>query len=249
MASIEERIRALGRPNTTEMWPDIRQNNGKTNLNELERRASLIGGGVLSLYGLVRRSPIGLLGGYLVYRGATGECPVYEKLGINTATLGKGTDIKVEKAMTIDKPAEELYRFWRNFENLPKFMEHLESVTVSGEKRSHWIATAPLGAKVEWDAEITEERENELISWRSLPGADVPNAGTVRFSKATGNRGTEVHVTLEYSPPAGKIGTVFAKLSGEAPEQQVQEELRHFKQLMEAGEIPTTKGQPSCRNS
>ncbi len=124
-------------------------------------------------------------------------------------------------------------------------MRHLESVRSSGDNRSHWVAKAPLGQTVEWDAEIDEERENELIAWRSLPGADVVNVGSVQFSRASGGRGTQVTVKLEYSPPGGAAGAVVAKLFGEEPSQQVDDDLRRFKALMESGEIPTTDGQPA----
>jgi uncharacterized membrane protein len=128
-------------------------------------------------------------------------------------------------------------------------MDHLESVTVQDDKRSHWVAKAPAGTTVEWDAEIINEKENELIAWRSLDGADVDNAGSVRFSEATGGRGTVVKVSLEYDPPAGIIGSLIAKLFGEEPSQQVQEDLHRFKQVMETGERPTTEGQSSGRSA
>jgi len=155
--------------------------------------------------------------------------------------------IKVEKTVTIDKPADELYRLWRNFENLPRFMKHLKHVTVIDETRSHWIASAPMGNSVEWDAEIVREEENRLIAWASVEGADVDNSGFVRFQAAPAGRGTEVKVVIEYNPPGGAIGAGAAKLFGEAPEQQIADDLRRFKQLMEAGEIATTEGQPSGR--
>jgi uncharacterized membrane protein len=152
--------------------------------------------------------------------------------------------IKVEKTVTIDKPASELYHFWHNFENLPNFMKHLKSVKVYDNKRSHWIASGPLGGSVEWDADIIEDRENEFISWASVEGADVDNSGFVRFKKAPGDRGTEVKVVIEYNPPGGALTATFAKLFGEEPEQQIGDELRRFKMLMEAGEIATNEGQP-----
>jgi uncharacterized membrane protein len=145
--------------------------------------------------------------------------------------------IHVTEAVTINRSPEEIYRFWRNFENLPRFMDHLESVQVIDDRRSHWRARAPAGATVEWDAEIVEDRPNELIAWRSLERADVPNSGIVRFVRAPGNRGTEVHVELNYEPPGGTIGTLVAKLFGEEPSQQVADDLRHLKQIMETGEI------------
>jgi uncharacterized membrane protein len=145
--------------------------------------------------------------------------------------------IHTKRAITVARPVQEVYAFWRDFENLPRFMRHLESVTVTGGRRSHWKAKAPAGKSVEWDAETTEDRENELISWRSLEGSDVYNAGTVRFAAAPGGRGTEVRVDMEYDPPFGKLGSKVAMLFREEPGQQVQDDLRHFKQVMEVGEI------------
>lgn len=224
-----------------------------TNVGEVERIASAMGGGALAFYGLSRASLGGLalaaLGGALAYRGVTGHCPVYQALGISTAENTRGQEgIKVEKTVTINQTPETLYRFWRNFENLPRFMKHLDSVRIQGDNNSHWVAKGPAGTHVEWDAEITEERENELIAWRSLPGAQVENAGEVRFVRAPGDRGSEVHVTLSYNPPAGAVGALVAKLFGEEPSQQVAGDLRRFKNIMEAGEIPTTEGQPSGRS-
>ncbi len=212
--------------------------------SDTERWASLVGGGAMVLMGLKQRSLRGVLtalaGGGLIYQGASKKSTLQQA----QEAIGISKDIKVEKTVTINKPADELYRFWHDFENLPTFMKHLKSVTVQDNKRSHWVATAPLGASVEWDAEILEDRENEFISWASVEGADVENSGFVRFTKAPGNRGTEVKVVLEYSPPGGALTAAFAKLFGEEPEQQIGDNLRHFKMLMEAGEIATTEGQP-----
>jgi uncharacterized membrane protein len=148
-----------------------------------------------------------------------------------------GGRVHVVETVTIKRPRHEVYGFWHNFENLPRFMAHLESVQVLDEKRSHWKAKAPADTTVEWDAETIEDRPNELISWRSLPGSEIPNSGTVQFKDAPGNRGTEVRVELEYQPPGGKIGALFAKLFGEEPKQQVKGDLRRFKQVLEIGEI------------
>ena len=145
--------------------------------------------------------------------------------------------VHVRKAITIGRPAEDLYQFWRDFPNLPRFMRHLESVQVIDEGRSHWKAKAPLGRTAEWDAEVTEDRPNERLAWRSLEGADVPNHGSVSFEPAPGGRGTTVRVDLRYEPPGGVIGATLAKLFGQEPGQQVQEDLRAFKQLMETGEV------------
>ncbi|MCL1465624.1 SRPBCC family protein [Argonema galeatum A003/A1] len=181
-----------------------------------------------------------LAGGGLVYRGATAQTGIQEATGMNQS-------IKVEKTVTIAKSPEELYRFWHNFENLPNFMKHLKSVKVIDEKRSHWIANAPMGNSVEWDAEIINDRENKLIAWASVEGADIDNSGFVRFQPAPAGRGTEVKVVIEYNPPGGVVGSAIAKLFGEEPEQQVGDDLRRFKQIMEASEIATTEGQSSGR--
>jgi uncharacterized membrane protein len=145
--------------------------------------------------------------------------------------------IRTKRSITVNKPVAEVYGFWRNFENLPQFMRHLESVRVTGDRRSHWVAKAPAGKSVEWDAETLEDRENEFISWRSVEGSDIFNAGNVRFMPAPGDRGTEVRVELAYEPPFGKLGSKVAMLFREEPGQQVMDDLRHFKQVMETGEI------------
>jgi uncharacterized membrane protein len=184
-------------------------------------------------------------------RGATGHCDMYEALGVNTADRDyrKGTGrhvtipyelgIRVDRAITIDKAPEEVYAFWRNLENLPRFMDHLESVRVIDDRRSHWVAKAPVGTTVEWDAEIINEIPNELIAWRSLEGADVDNAGSVRFEPAANGRGTEVKVSLQYNPPAGSLGAAVARLFGEEPSKQIEDDLRRFKELMETGNVTT----------
>ncbi|HWP42436.1 MAG TPA: SRPBCC family protein [Blastocatellia bacterium] len=147
-----------------------------------------------------------------------------------------GRAVRVE-TITINRPPEEVYGFWRDFQNLPRFMSHLESVRVIDGKRSHWVARAPAGMTVEWDAEIIEDAPNEVIAWRSLEGSGVPNAGSVRFSPAPGGRGTELRVQIEYEPPAGAIGAQIAKLTGEEPGQQLKGDLYRFKQVMETGEV------------
>jgi len=189
-----------------------------------------------------------LLGGaYLIYEGLRGSGSSVNR-GAERAERGKEEKgIEVRESVTIARPAEELYRHWRSFENLPSIMRHLESVEVRGGGRSHWVAKGPLNTRVAWDAETTEDRPNERIAWRSLEGATVPNEGAVTFREAPGGRGTEVHVALLYRPPLGSVGAAFAKLFGEEPAQQVHEDLWRFKQRLEAGEVATTQGQPSGR--
>ena len=169
-----------------------------------------------------------------------GREDVRAAMGRRAATGGSG--VRIEKTVTINRPLHEVYQFWRNFENLPRFMRHLESVTSLDDRRSRWRAKAPAGMTVEWEAEILQDREHEWIAWRSIPGSDIENSGSVRFRPAPGARGTELRVQLQYSPPGGRLGRTIAKLFGEEPEQQIQEDLRRFKQLMETGEIPVSDG-------
>ena len=154
----------------------------------------------------------------------------------------KGGITQVKKSIIINAAPAELYQFWRKLENLPRFMRHLESVRETGEGRSHWVAKAPVDSRVEWDAEITEEREGELLAWRSLEGSDVYNTGSVRFEQATGGRGTIVHVEMDYDPPGGVIGKGIAKLFGDDPEQVIFDDLRCLKQVIETGEVVLSDG-------
>lgn len=236
------------------------QKRDRINLGNIERLLSGLGGSILVGYGLLRRDWIGAslaaVGGTLALRGATGHSFLYQLLHIDTSehiaqiatSVPHNQGIKVTRAVTVQKSPEELYSFWRNFENLPRFMQHLQSVTVKDLTHSHWIAKAPAGRDVAWDAEIINDKENELIAWRSIGDADIDNAGSVHFTPAPGGRGTVIKVVLEYKPPAGKAGMLVAKLFGEDPDTQVREDLRHLKEIMEAGEIPTIEGQPSGRS-
>lgn len=160
-----------------------------------------------------------------------------------------GAALRIQHAVTINRSPEELYQFWRDLKNLPRFMKHLESVQILNDNRSHWVAKGPAGTTVEWDAEVIEDRPNEVIAWRSVEGADVDNTGSVRFERAPGGRGTTVRVRMQYNPPAGVLGAAVAKLFGEDPNWQVKDDLRRFKQLMEIGEIITTEGQSAGRES
>lgn len=153
-------------------------------------------------------------------------------------------DVHVKAAVTVRRPRADAYAFWRDFERFPDFMIHLDSVQQTGDRQSHWVATAPAGRTVEWDAEIVENRENELIAWRSLPGADIANEGAVRFGDAPGDRGTEIHVELTYDAPGGAPADLLAKLFGEQPEQQVKDDLRRAKQILETGEVVRSEGSP-----
>ena len=225
-----------------------------TNVGELERWASALGGGALAAYGLdrlVKRSmPAGLaaalVGGALLYRGVTGYCPGYGSMGVSTAER-QVARLRIRGAYTIKRPAEELYQFWRNLENLPHFMQHLEAVQVLDDRRSRWRLQLPLGfGELQWEAVITEDQPGRLLAWHSVPEAMVETAGHLQFREAPEGRGTELHAVLEYRPPAGAAGATLAGLANPLFSQLVREDLRRFKNLMEAGEIPTTSGQPVC---
>jgi uncharacterized membrane protein len=227
------------------------------NLGRAERIATLLTGAALVANTIRKRSPLAFVGAAagvaLLIRGVTGHCPVYHQLGLNTAdaagedAIPYGKGIRVERAVTILKPAAELFAFWRNFENLPKFMPHVRSVKKLDEKRSHWVVEAPAGQTVEWDAEIINEVPGEIIAWKSASGADVDHAGSVHFKELPHGRGTELRVVLSYLPPGGKLGGIVARLFGEEPSMQVASDLRRLKRLMETGEVPTVEGQTSGR--
>ena len=152
--------------------------------------------------------------------------------------------LHVTKGVTICRPREAVYEFWREFGNLPRFMTHVHSVTSTGDQRSHWVVSAPGGQTVEWDADILEDRAPELIAWRTLEGSDILHEGSVRFDEAPADRGTEVYVDLLYKAPAGRAGAALAKLFGEEPTQQILDDLRRLKQVMETGEVVRSDGSP-----
>lgn len=217
--------------------------NDRHNLAKPERIASTVAGSLLVTAGLLLRSRpgilVGLLGGALILRGATGQCEVYRKLGINTARphdkrgVPGNAGINIEATEHVQRPADELFRYWRRLENLPHFMDNVESVEESAEGVSHWKVKGPLNTKVEWDAEIVQEEPGKMVSWQSLPGATVANAGSVWFEPE--GDGTRVKVSLQFHPPAGNVGGTISKLLGVSPQQQVEDDLGRFKELMEAG--------------
>lgn len=226
------------------------------NISNAERWGSAAAGLGLVAYGLSRRRGSGWVlagfGALLFQRGVSGHCHTYELLGLNTAGTGDDTrralggsgGVIVEESVTINQPIEILYRFWRNLENLPRFMRHLESVERVTDTLSRWHAKGPAGTIVEWNAEIINEVPNQVIGWRSIEGSDVVSAGSVNFDDAGPGRGTRVRVRLQYSPPGGKVGAAVARLLGRDPGSEIREDLRQFKQIVEGGEVPTTKGQP-----
>lgn len=225
----------------------------RTNLGLYERWLSTIAGSALLVYVMARRSrarlPLAAGAGYLLYRGVSGKDLLYDALDIRRSAFAGLEGICVQRSTTVQRPRAEVYRFWRNLENLPRFMEHLVSVEAGGDdqKTSRWVARGVLGMPISWEAEIHEEKENELIAWRSLPGSQVDHRGAVRFRDAPADRGTELQVTMVYRPPIGSAGVALARLFGEEPRQHIREDLRRFKQILESGETATISGQTSGR--
>jgi uncharacterized membrane protein len=234
--------------------------NSEISVAQVERWASALGGAALAAYGFKRlreeRSLAAMMlaaaGGGLIYRSATGSWPIDEAVGISTAADSDDTrtalagprGIHVRESVTINRPSAELYACWRKLDELPRFMAYVEAVEVLDDRHSRWRVKAPVGRTVEWDAEIINDVPNELIGWRTLSGADVISAGSVTFKATPDGRRSEVRVHLQYEPPAGRAGAALAWALGRAPSQTIREDLRRFKQLMEAGEVPTTDGQP-----
>jgi len=227
--------------------------NGHPNVAAPERIVSGIAGAALAAYALSQKEkamalPLGVVSGFLLYRSATGNCPAYTALRTGTssetdskiAVIPAGQGIKITKALIIQKSVAEVYAFWRDFSNLPQFMDHLQSVEILDDKHSIWTAKAPLGQTVSWHAEILSDEPDYRIVWRSVEPADIPNAGSVRFEPQSDGNSTKVIVTLEYNPPAGTLGALVAKLFGEEPGIQVEEDLLRFKQLMETGGVTPT---------
>jgi uncharacterized membrane protein len=224
------------------------------NVAGAERMASALAGGALLAWSLGGRRTRWLplaIGGSLIYRGVTGQCSLYHALGINTArdhspAIGVRArhGCKIEHSLSIQRPAEELYAFWRNVANLPRIMRHVDSIEVIDERRSRWVFESPTGAKLAWDVEIFNERQPELIAWRSLPDSEVDTAGSVHFKPLSHGRGTLLTISMKYDPPGGKFVAALAGIFDTDLEARIKEDLRRFKNLAEAGEIPTTEGQP-----
>ena len=206
----------------------------QSNSNPWQRWGPLAGAGVLAVLAASKKSKTGvalaLSGGLLAHYLTSG------------ATTPKR--FHAEASFALNTSPEQAYRVWRNFENFPLFMRHLQSVKTRGDRRSQWTAIGPLGREVTWEAEIIDEKINEWIVWRSLPGSDLSNTGSVEFRTAPGGRGTIVTAVMDYEPPAGALGRAFAIMLGKNPQFALREDLRRFKALVEAGEIPTIEGQP-----
>lgn len=228
---------------------------GEVNVGMDERLATGLGGGALALFGLTRGSlrglALALVGGGLAYRAFTGHCPMYQRLGIrrdqagsNRAGVQAQAGDRVVRAILINREPAELFRFWRNLENIPQVMDHVLEVEAIDEKRSHWKAKGPLNTTLGWDAEIINERPDELIAWQSINSNEVATAGSVHFEPAAGG-GTLLTVSLKYHPPGGKAVTTIARFLRQGLEARLEDDLRQFKQMMETGERPVSQPQAS----
>ena len=230
------------------------------NIGGTERLISITAGIPVTIFGLTRGILKGLvpalLGTGLLYRGVTGHSFLYQALGLSTveqspaavATLPNNRGIQVKRAVTVNCSPQDLYNYWHNIQNAPKFMQNIESVQASGNERSHWVAKFPLLGTIAWEAEITNDEPGSFIAWRKTQGSFLaPTGGSVRFTPKPNGSETVVQTKTDFLQFQGPIGTMLGNILGQIPEQEAREDLRHFKELMESGEIPTTKGQPSGR--
>lgn len=218
------------------------------NVGRVERNASMVSGAVLAMSGISKLKQKKVLPGLamvaaasmFLYRGKTGHCDMYQAIGVDTAG-SEDTGLTIEKVMTINRPPQDVYKFWRNFENLPKFMQHLEMVQSTGNSTSHWKAKGPGNLTVEWDAEMLEDNPGQRISWRSIKDAKIPNEGNVEFHEAPAGRGTELKVKIQYYPPGGVAGKIAAQVVHGLNAQQIEDDLRRLKQILETGETATAE--------
>lgn len=214
------------------------------NVGQTERVMSAVAGAALAVAAVRRHNRsalmLGAVSAALLYRASSGQCPLYSSAGISTAdesdtrrALSGPRGVRAYAEVTVARPVEELFAYWRRLDNLPRVMSHLESVSVLDDRRSRWVAQSPLGTTVEWEAEINNEVPNKVIGWRSLEGSSVVTAGSVNFDALPNGRGTVVRVKLQYEPPGGRLGAWVAWLLGEEPSLQIHEDLQRFKQVME----------------
>jgi len=229
----------------------------RRNMASWDRALSLGVGAVFVTYASKRRNGRGmaaLAGAALIARAASGFCPGYAAVGIRSRrdaperVLSGSGGLHLKESVTIARPVSEVFSFWRTFENLPAFVTHLTSVESLDDRRSRWTFRGPAGVRVKWDAIVINEIEDELIAWKSLPGADVVSAGSVSFTSAR-HGSVEVTVSMQYAPPAGKVGAAMAWLMGLVPASELREDLRRLKHLLEAGEVPSTAGQSAGARS
>lgn len=236
-----------------------KQNEPLANVSRGERWVSMAGGSALALYGLTRRSPLGALlamsGGYLMLRGLSGRCTLYEMSEINTDHLNENTGLHIEKSVTVNEPLETAFAFWEKFDYLQRSLKQLQpdgdELRENGHGRQtlNWFSRLLFGQKPKWPLEIVERRENELIEWQSVSESGAESHGTVTFVEAPGGRGTEVKIRFNYKPALGILGYTAASLGHKIVAQQVKEELRRYKRILETGVLPSVDGQPSARLS
>jgi uncharacterized membrane protein len=236
----------------------LRQRRSSVNIGPAQRGLSLLAGGALAAFALRKRSPLGgaaaVAGAALLYRGMTGHCSVYEAMRSGRAKgtgrfadagsdtrqrLGGGAGVLVEESISIRRSTHDVYRFWRELENLPRFMTHLESVTMRRDGTSHWVARGPGGMNIHWDARIINEIEDSLIGWQSLDGATIATAGSVNFVPA-GNS-TLVRVRFQYAVPAGRLGARIASMLGDNPAAVVRDDLQRLKAMLEVGDASVSE--------
>jgi uncharacterized membrane protein len=227
----------------------------KQNVNQVERIASTVLGGALLIRSITRRTPgWGVIGIALLNRGVSGHSYLYQALGVNTANGSKQQETGatdgvpvIERSITVEKPADELYRYWRDPQELSKILGKFGEVTVVDGNRMHWHMNAPFRRKMEWDTQIVEDRPGQVLRWESLAGASMPNQGTIRFSPAPGDWGTETKLYFRFEPPGGALGRTAVKRLNIVPRLFVEKVLRRYKSLAETGEIPTLEHNPSAR--
>lgn len=225
-------------------------------LNEQQERWGYgLAAAALLAWGM-RRGPVTRLitmtiGGGLLYKLATGHSPIERLSGMmpSQGEMGDGGEIYLTRTITVNAPPEEIYRFWRRLENLPRFMQHLENVEQLDDRRSHWTAVGPAGTRVSWDAEIVRDEPGRELAWQSMPGATVTNRGVVMFRPAAGGQSTEIEVRMEYRPPAGRLGSAIARMFGEEPQVQVEDDLQRLRRMVDAGELQAIQGQSSATGS
>jgi uncharacterized membrane protein len=207
---------------------------------------SILAGGLLAAYAARRRSPFAMLAGIagagLLFRGVVGRVRV-GGISDTRARLGGSGGLLVDENVTIRRGIDDVYRFWRQLDNLPKFLGHLQAVTVKPDGTSHWVANGPGGIPVEWDARIINDVENKIIGWQSLDGSEIATAGSVNFRRSGEN--TTVHVRFQYDPPAGKLGAAVAALFGEEPGRSVRDDLARLKSLLETSDVTAPRYSPS----
>ena len=235
-------------PNESYVVAPIPSGSTEVNVSTTERLLSIFGGAFLSTYAL--RNPtipgiiLGAVGVVLVKRGLSGYSTLNELFDRDGAN-DELHPIEIRQRISVNKPREEVYTYWRKLENLPSFMKHLQSVTQLDDRRSHWVATTPVGfVKLKWDAEIVQDQKNELISWRSVPNSDVDNSGEVRFTESVDGNGTDIELTLKYIAPAGNAGEAVAKLFNPAFRKMIKTDLRRYKQSLETNGAGAAESQP-----